>query len=161
MVLHVTEAQALTCCASLQWARKLANMSPFADFDALLESARSIWWSGTGVSGWLEAFAAHPKIGDNKAAEAKPAQFGALSRSEQAMAAETSTAEVARELGELNQRYHDKFGFIYIICAKGRTAQELLSVLRTRITRMPYEELQQVYSGPHAPCNTCTPGLPP
>eukprot|EP00195_Chlamydomonas_chlamydogama_P015249 CAMPEP_0202891480 /NCGR_PEP_ID=MMETSP1392-20130828/1527_1 /ASSEMBLY_ACC=CAM_ASM_000868 /TAXON_ID=225041 /ORGANISM="Chlamydomonas chlamydogama, Strain SAG 11-48b" /LENGTH=317 /DNA_ID=CAMNT_0049575241 /DNA_START=100 /DNA_END=1053 /DNA_ORIENTATION=+ len=142
MTYSITEEQALSCCASKAFAAKLAAASPFADFGTLVDTARRIWWSEVGTTEWLDAFAAHPKIGDHEAVEQKPAAFAAFSKSEQAAAAESTTSAVAEELRELNKRYYDKFGFIFIIFAKGKSAPEILSYLRERYNRLPYEELQ-------------------
>jgi 2-oxo-4-hydroxy-4-carboxy--5-ureidoimidazoline (OHCU) decarboxylase len=68
----------------------------------------------------MSAFAAHPKIVDHKAVEDKPAAFAAFSRTEQAAAATTTSSEVTAELQSWNKAYNDKFGFIFIICAKAR-----------------------------------------
>jgi len=103
MHLAITKDQAIGCCASPAWAEKIAARSPYHDFSALVDSARRIWWEEIGPTEWLFAFAAHPKIGDNKAVEQKPAAFAAFSRSEQAAANETASADVAQELLRWNR----------------------------------------------------------
>ncbi|KAJ9510944.1 hypothetical protein QJQ45_027829 [Haematococcus lacustris] len=142
MSLSVDIDSALSCCASLAFAERLAASGPHPNFAALVAAARSIWWNEVGIPEWLAAFAAHPKIGDNRAASAKPAAFGVWSRTEQAAAASSSTEDVAAELATWNQKYLDKFGFIFIIFAKGRLAPEILAALKARYQRQPYEELR-------------------
>ncbi|KAL6754516.1 hypothetical protein V8C86DRAFT_2699960 [Haematococcus lacustris] len=142
MSLSVDIDSALSCCASPAFAERLAASGPHPNFAALVAAARSIWWNEIGIPEWLAAFAAHPKIGDNRAASAKPAAFGAWSRTEQAAAASSSTEDVAAELATWNQKYLDKFGFIFIIFAKGRLAPEILAALKARYQRQPYEELR-------------------
>jgi OHCU decarboxylase len=138
----VTEDVAFSCCASRVFARKLAASGKHDDFADLIAAARHIWWSETGVPEWLAAFAAHPKIGDAKAVESKPGAFAEFSRGEQAAAAQTNTGEVAEELRLWNKRYAEKFGHIFIIFARGRSAPEILAALKERYNRLPHEELQ-------------------
>lgn len=116
--LSISVEQALSCCASPQFAQRLAARSPFRDVGEVVDAARSIWWNEVGVTEWLAAFAAHPKIGDNKGVQDKAAAFGAFSRNEQAAAAQSATAEVEEDLRRLNQQYLDRFGFIFIVFAK-------------------------------------------
>ncbi|GAX73778.1 hypothetical protein CEUSTIGMA_g1229.t1 [Chlamydomonas eustigma] len=142
MALSVTEEQAISICASHAFARKLSTNSPYRDFTELIEAARHIWWRDIGPSEWLAAFAAHPRIGESKAAVEKSEEFAAFSRSEQETAAQTTDSEVSKELQHWNKLYFDKFGFIFIIFAKGRSSPEILSCLKERFQRLPYEELQ-------------------
>ncbi|GLC44594.1 hypothetical protein PLESTB_001323000 [Pleodorina starrii] len=142
MALSITYDQAVSCCASTKFAQQLAVQGPYADLDALLTAARRIWWTQTGVPGWLEALAAHPKIGDKKGIEGKPEAFAGFSRNEQAAASQTLSSDVSAELVDWNQRYLDKFGFIFIIFAKGKAASQILEALKKRYQRLPHEELQ-------------------
>ena len=103
MTLSITKDQAIGCCASPAWAEKLAACPPFRDFYNLVDAARRIWWAEIGPTEWLTAFQAHPKIGDNRAVEQKPAAFAAFSRSEQAAANETANADIAQELLRWNR----------------------------------------------------------
>ncbi|EFJ51317.1 hypothetical protein VOLCADRAFT_79808 [Volvox carteri f. nagariensis] len=142
MALPITYEQALSCCASTRFAQQLAGEGPYADLDALLAAARRIWWTQTGLPGWLEALAAHPKIGDKKGMEGKTEAFAGFSRNEQAAASQTLSSDVSAELAEWNHRYLNKFGFIFIIFAKGKAAPQILEVLKRRYQRLPHEELQ-------------------
>lgn len=142
MALSISQDDAFSCCASREFAAKLATAGPFAEFPDLIAAARRIWWTEIGVPEWLTAFAAHPKIGDKKGVEEKPAAFGTFSRNEQAAAEQSITTDVAQELVHWNQKYAEKFGFIFIIFAKGRSAPEILAALKQRFSRLPYEELQ-------------------
>ncbi len=143
-MIAVGEEGAFSCCASRSFAARLARAGPFPDFGALVETARRVWWQECGVGEWLAAFAAHPKIGEHKAASGQhSAAFEAFSSKEQAAAQQSSSADVAEELRAWNQRYADKFGHIFIICARGRPAPDILAALKERYTRLPHEELQQ------------------
>jgi len=102
MPIAVTKDQCISCCASASWAERVATGSPYRDFPHLLDAARRIWWTETGVLEWLNAFAAHPKIGDNKL-PLQPSAFAAFSRSEQAAANQSSSTDVAQELLKWNK----------------------------------------------------------
>jgi allantoicase len=120
------------CCGSSRWAEQMAAMQPFEDRGALLRAADRVWWS-LGEADHLEAFGAHPKIGQKSAS--------AWSQKEQAGAAGAQAAELA-ELAELNQRYEAKHGFIFIVCASGRSADAMLAELRVREGRDRATELR-------------------
>jgi allantoicase len=114
------------CCGSRDWADAMAGNRPFEDAAALLRTAERIWWR-LGEEAWLEAFAAHPKIG-----EAPKAEHGAWAGGEQAGTA-SATTDVRAALATANAAYAEKFGFIYIVCASGRSADEMLSDLQARL----------------------------
>jgi OHCU decarboxylase len=90
---------------------------------------------------WLEAFRAHPKIGETKAAAKVSEQERRWSEGEQARAQESPDATRAA-LAEANREYEERFGFIFIIRASGRTAEEILAALRARITNERDTELR-------------------
>ncbi|MEW5307555.1 MAG: hypothetical protein WDW36_009943 [Sanguina aurantia] len=121
------------------FAARLFAAGPFTDLQQLLTSARGCWWHEMTVVDWLEAFDAHPKIGES--AHSKPAAFAAYSSSEQAAAETSSCGDVQADLRQLNANYLARFGHIFIICASGRSAPEILQVLRQRCKSMPHEEL--------------------
>lgn len=122
----------LACCGSETWADRMMASAPFRDAAALHEKAEDIWAS-LGRDDWLEAFAKHPKIGA-KASGKWPAQEQAgMSQ------ADRETAETMREL---NEQYERKFGFIFIVCATGKTAEEMRRLLEERISNERERELQ-------------------
>jgi allantoicase len=120
------------CCGSTRWAEAMAAQQPFDDRGALMRAADRVWWS-LDTQDYLEAFGAHPKIGQKSAS--------AWSQSEQAGAAGAHAATMA-ELAELNQRYEAKHGFIFIVCASGRSADAMLADLRVREGRDRATELR-------------------
>lgn len=134
------ERELLKCCGSLRWARELAARRPFRETQELLTAADDIWWS-LDAQDWLEAFAAHPKIGGRRAAREQDAQARTWSEQEQsgARVAEQSTLD---ELAEANRAYEEKFGHIFIVCATGKTAGEMLALLRTRLPNDAATELR-------------------
>lgn len=139
----VTWDDAFVACASRRFADLVAAGSPYASLDAALSAARHIWWNEVNVAGWLEAFAAHPKLGDARALRDKyaGAGFGAHSNAEQAAALGSGSEAVFEELAALNTAYEQRFGHIFILCASGRTAPEMLAALKQRIAAPPVEEL--------------------
>jgi 2-oxo-4-hydroxy-4-carboxy-5-ureidoimidazoline decarboxylase len=112
---------------------------PFGNDPHLLSVARDEWWALT-PDDWREAFAHHPKIGDRAALEARFPRTAELSGAEQRGVSGAST-QTLDALAELNRRYEEKFGYIFIVCATGKTADEMLSLLRARIDNMPSAEL--------------------
>lgn len=133
------EAAFLTCCGATRWAREMARRRPFASRAEVLETAAEVWLA-LDPEDWDEAFRAHPRIGERKAAPAQSAQAAAWSAQEQAGAA-TAGDEVAAALAEGNRAYEERFGRIYIVCATGKTADEMLAILRGRLANDPATEL--------------------
>jgi OHCU decarboxylase len=134
----------LTCCGSPVWARQMARLRPFLDDGELLEAGNRVWWS-LNPEDWLEAFHAHPRIGERigerTAEREQDARAAAWSAQEQAGA--TSAADgTAAALAEGNRAYEQRFGYIYIVSAAGKTADEMLSILRERLANDPESELR-------------------
>jgi OHCU decarboxylase len=105
---------------------------PYANDATLQEAADREWWK-LHQDDWLEAFAAHPRIGDRSGDD--------LARREQRGASDAS-AEIRRALGAGNREYEERFGHVYLVCATGRTAADLLADLRTRLSNDPERELR-------------------
>ena len=124
----------LSCCGSRRWANKMAEARPFADVSALLDQAEEIW-QNLDAQDWLEAFAAHPKIGAKKAVSHQTAQSAEWSKSEQS-GTENAADAVRTELENANRLYENKFGFIFIVCATGKSAEEMLSFCRQRLNNL-------------------------
>ena len=129
----------LQCCGSTRWARQMAEARPYATLEALIASANEIWWS-LDRDDWMEAFRSHPKIGEKKAAEPVSTQAHQWSGQEQVGVA-TASHETIDSLATLNRAYEQKFGFIFIICATGKSSGEMLSALRERLEHEPADEL--------------------
>ncbi len=118
----------------------MAGRRPFAGIDALLKAA-SEFWAGLSPSDWLEAFRHHPRIGDKESLRRKFASTGAWASQEQAGTA-GADEEVLDELARSNALYEEKFGFIFIVCATGRSAGEMLADLKKRLGNDPEAELR-------------------
>jgi 2-oxo-4-hydroxy-4-carboxy-5-ureidoimidazoline decarboxylase len=137
---EVAEQELLACCASPAFARKVADRRPFADHGALLEAAETVWWHLPATE-WLAAFAAHPRIGESKAAQPQPGAGDHWSAAEQRGVA-TASDETRDALAQANQAYEDRFGYTYIVCATGRTAQEMLQLALLRLRNESLDELR-------------------
>jgi OHCU decarboxylase len=134
------EAEFLKCCGSRRWASRMVDARPFESLANLTKTAERIWWS-LEPQDWLEAFLSHPKIGEKKAAAATSDQSKRWSEAEQA-AVNTAASETSQQLAELNQQYEKKFGYIFIVCATGKTSEEMLAILRDRLGNDANEELR-------------------
>lgn len=130
----------LKCCGSTNWAGRMTDERPFASLDELLSSADRVWWS-LDTPDWLEAFRSHPKIGEKKALSHVSADAQKWSEQEQARTSD-ALPETRQALAQLNEAYQQKFGFIYIICAAGKSSAEMLKILEGRIDNAPDEELR-------------------
>ena len=124
-------ARFLDCCGSQNWARKMTVARPFAGVAELIKKAAQIWFN-LDAEDWLEAFAAHPKIGARKAAPKQQIQSAEWSRGEQS-GTQTAAESVLEALAEANRLYEKKFGYIFIVCATGKSADEMLDICRRRL----------------------------
>jgi allantoicase len=118
-------------CGSTSWAKSMASARPFADVRGLFSIADSSFWR-LDEAALLEAFAAHPRIGAQRASSTQNAQSAAWSHGEQA-GARGASSPTADQLAALNQRYVDQFGFIYIVFATGKSAEQMLELLESRV----------------------------
>ena len=133
------EKALLQCCGSKRWAHEMAHARPYQNLETLLAKATDVWWSLESED-WLEAFRSHPKIGEKKAAAPVSERSSQWSGQEQA-GMNNASGETVDSLAALNRAYEQKFGFIFIICATGKTSDEMRSALRTRLDNAPEAEL--------------------
>jgi 2-oxo-4-hydroxy-4-carboxy-5-ureidoimidazoline decarboxylase len=127
-------------CGSSRWVERMLARRPFGSEAALLSAAREEWF-GLSEADWLEAFSRHPKIGDRASLAARVPATHELSAREQSAVAFAS-ARVLDDLAAANQAYVDRFGFIFIVCATGKTAPEMLALLRARLPNDRATELR-------------------
>ncbi len=128
------------CCGSSRWVSELVGRRPFASLSELRRVADDIWWT-LDESDWLEAFAHHPRIGGTRSASPQSERAAAWSAGEPAAGA-PAAADARSELAAINDSYENKFGFIYIVSAAGRSAGELLDIARQRLTNDRSVELR-------------------
>ena len=124
------------CCHCQRWARQMALSRPFESTEMLLERADELWAQATHGE-ILEAFQGHARIGDM---EALKARYSGATGDEQGQVLQTSEA-VIRELYELNLEYERRHGFIFIVCASGKSAEEMLELLKARIDNSTGHEM--------------------
>ena len=137
---HDAQVEFLKCCGSSKWARAMADARPFAGEEELFAKADDIS-SSLQDEDWLEAFRAHPKIGEKRAAVAQSHQAQKWSAHEQSGVAEASAGTIS-QLAERNREYEERFGFIFIVCASGKSSDEMLAILNSRIDNEPQTELR-------------------
>lgn len=130
----------LPCCGSENWAARMASKRPIRDEFSLMETSDTVW-RGLSESDWLEAFGSHPRIGESRAEVNSVAQSSAWSEQEQQKAASADEAmKLALKWG--NREYEQKFGRIFIIRATGKSAAEILEILRRRLHNDDATELR-------------------
>ena len=134
------ESEFLKCCGSRKWASAMADARPFAGAQAMFDQADALFGLLSDED-WLEAFRAHPKIGEKKAAAAQSDTAQKWSAQEQSQTA-NAAAGVMTALAEGNREYEQRFGFIFIVCASGKSAEEMLKMLNQRIENSAAAELQ-------------------
>lgn len=128
------------CCGAARWVEGMVARRPFGSLGAAFAAADDVWWS-LAPDDWGEAFAHHPRIGERRGAVAQSARGAAWSAGEQAGAA-CAPSHVQEELAAANRAYEERFGRIYIICATGKSAEEMLATARARLANDPAAELR-------------------
>lgn len=133
-------AAMIACCGARRWAEAMVTLRPIANVMELCAAADRIW-DTMGESDWREAFACHPRIGERRAENAS-AQSRAWSQEEQSTA-NTAAMQVLAKLAVGNAFYEQRFGFTYIVCATGKSAEEMLSILNRRLANDLATELRE------------------
>jgi 2-oxo-4-hydroxy-4-carboxy-5-ureidoimidazoline decarboxylase len=128
------------CCGSRRWVAGMLDRRPFGS-DAGLSAAAHAVWAALDRDDYLEAFSFHPAIGASIAdRDAKPKTSLGWSKEEQSGVVSTD-ARIQLELQAANSAYRERFGFVFIICATGKSAKEMLGALRARLGNDPRMEL--------------------
>jgi len=133
--------EVLPCCGSRTWAAELVKRRPLADRATLLAASDEIWQNLT-ASDWLEAFRSHPRIGESRPSQTASAQSAAWSSQEQQKVADANDA-VKIALADANRVYEDRFGYIFIVCASGKSGPEILEILQRRLHNDKNAELHE------------------
>jgi len=129
----------LTCCGSTAWVNELTKVFPIESKESLFGQADIIWFACS-ESDWREAFTHHPKIGDVDSLWEKFAATKAWAEGEQS-GVSTASRSVLEMLVEGNQLYEEKFGYIFIVCATGKSADEMLEIMESRLLNSPETEI--------------------
>jgi 2-oxo-4-hydroxy-4-carboxy-5-ureidoimidazoline decarboxylase len=128
------------CCGATAWVNKMLTIFPAKSLDEVLKQA-DLKWNQCDEQDWLEAFEHHPKIGDINSLKQKFANTAQWASNEQS-GVNTADDEILQELAKGNDDYEKKFGFIFIVCATGKTAGEMLSILQARLLNDPADEIK-------------------
>lgn len=134
------EGELVKCCGSTAWVRTITGRRPFASRDRLLRAASEVWWR-LDAADWLEAFRAHPQIGQQRAVAPTSFQAQSWSAEEQSGMSRVGVG-VTMALEKANQEYLAKFGYIFIVCAAGKCADQMLSLLKSRLANPPEAEIR-------------------
>lgn len=130
----------MKCCGSTRWAQALAAARPFSRLDELLDASDRIWWS-LDTADWLEAFSHHPQIGEKKSERPQAAEASRWSEEEQA-GTRAADAQTASALSQANRAYFERFGYIFVVCATGKSSAEMLALCEERLSNDPGAELR-------------------
>ena len=128
------------CCGSNAWVDKMLPFFPADDMVELINDAEDQWYECSEAD-WLEAFTHHPKIGDVESLKKKFAATAQWASGEQGAVAEASQ-QTLETLAKGNDDYEKKFGFIFIVCATGKSAEEMLQLLQARLPNEKEEEIK-------------------
>ena len=137
---EAARSEFLRCCGSSAWAEQMVRTRPFSTLDHLLDAADK-QWRALPKSAWPDAFAAHPRIGSARDVADAPAGTKAWAEGEQAAASRATEAALAA-LATANRDYEAKFGFIFLVCATGKSADEMLTQCRQRMAHEVEVEME-------------------
>jgi hydroxyisourate hydrolase len=125
------------CCGSTRWVESMIRARPFPSAEAIKAAGDAVWMS-LDPADWLEAFAAHPRIGDTRAGGSNGSGWEAQEQS----GTRSATKEVRDRLVARNHQYESRFGYIFIVCATGKTVEEMLEIIQDRLQNDSREELR-------------------
>ncbi len=133
----------IACCGAKRWAAAMVALRSIGSVFELSEAADRVW-ATMRESDWMEAFACHPRIGERPPWRTAHAVAKSAAWSKQEQSSASSAAEnVLAEIAEGNAQYEQRFGFTYIVCATGKTAEEMLAILKRRLASNRDAELRE------------------
>jgi OHCU decarboxylase len=130
----------LPSCGSQAWARRMATRRPFGDEAAVLSASDETWRDLT-PSDWIETFHSHPRIGESRASHNSPQSMEWSAKEQRNVTQAEATVKAA--LADANKEYERRFKHIFIVCATGKSATEILEILRRRLRNNPEEEIRE------------------
>lgn len=130
----------MQCCVAERWVQGMVAAQPFASVKQLFETADSLW-NGLDEADYLQAFEGHPKIGDVTSLKKKYASTKQLAAGEQS-SVNQATDDVIQALADGNTAYEQRYGFIFIVCATGKSAADMLALLQARMHNERADEVQ-------------------
>ena len=134
------KSELLKCCGSTAWVDRMLPFFPADDLVELLEDAEEQWYKCS-QDDWKQAFSQHPRIGDLESLEKKFASTAQWASGEQS-GVSTANRQTIEALVKGNQEYEQNFGYIFIVCATGKSAEEMLSMLQSRMQNDPNTEIE-------------------
>lgn len=137
---EAAESELMKCCGSSEWARAVAEARPFGSVDELLATSDRIW-ERLEPADWLDAFSHHPQIGEQKSESPQAAEASRWSAEEQSGTHGTND-DTRAALVAANRAYLHKFGYIFIVCATGKSTAQMLALLEQRLPNNPEAELR-------------------
>jgi 2-oxo-4-hydroxy-4-carboxy-5-ureidoimidazoline decarboxylase len=141
------QRQFLTCCGSSKWSQLMVHAAPFPSEEALFEAADKSW-AACVEEDWQEAFRHHPRIGDLDSLRKKFTDTRHLAKNEQA-AVNHASEQTLRALKSANDAYEQRFAFIFIVFATGKSAGEMLGLLEQRMLNDRTTELHTAAAEQH------------
>lgn len=136
------------CCVSKTWINTMIQNMPFASADEMLHKAAIIWYNTCLETDWKEAFQGHPKIGDVNSLKEKFANTMTWATNEQGKIAEANEI-IIQELAIANSLYEEKYGYIFIVSATGKSANDMLSIIKTRLHNIKGDEIYVAMNEQH------------
>ncbi len=136
------------CCVSKTWVNNLIKSRPFSSENELIKKAASIWYNACSVEDFKEAFTGHPKIGNVDSLKEKFAHTAEWAGNEQSKVAEANM-ETIEALAKANELYEDKFGYIFIVSASGKSAEEMLAIVNSRLNNTIDDEIYVAMNEQH------------
>ncbi|MEX1186092.1 MAG: 2-oxo-4-hydroxy-4-carboxy-5-ureidoimidazoline decarboxylase [Gemmatimonadaceae bacterium] len=127
------------CCGSTRWISAMVARRPFGSMERLLAAADETWRS-LGPDDWREAFSHHPRIGERRSVKTQSERGAAWAAGEQSGVGDARD-DIRSSLADANREYEKRFGYIYVVCATGKTAEELLAMVTERLRNDPATEL--------------------
>jgi len=136
------------CCVSKTWISKMVELRPFSSEEDVLKKAASIWYNDCSLEDFKEAFTGHPKIGDVDSLKEKFVHTKDWANNEQSKMADADMQTV-EALAEANTQYEDKFGYIFIVSASGKSASDMLAIINTRLQNKKEDEIYVAMNEQH------------
>lgn len=141
-------AQLEQCCVSKTWVNKMVESRPFSTEEDLIKKAASIWYNDCTTEDFKEAFTGHPKIGNVESLKEKFAHTAAWAGDEQSKVDEANM-ETIEALTKANASYQNKFGYIFIVSASGKSAEDMLEIINSRLQHETDDEIYVAMNEQH------------
>lgn len=136
------------CCVAKRWINLMVDSRPFSSEKDVIARAAAIWYNECSIGDFKEAFTGHPKIGDLTSLKEKFSSTKIWAKGEQ-LKVEEATEATLSELAKANNLYETKFGYIFIVSASGKSALELLEILKTRLQHEVHDEIHIAMNEQH------------